>query len=317
MVALVALALAGCKLETQVLGNGAGKITSSNGIQCSNTEQKCSVTNFGNNITLTAEPAPGSTFQKWTGVCAGQSNVCNIKAKGNIRTFAHFSSQTPLVLDCGAENAKAGCLSPKFPPEYYIDQSIKYFLTMESSVSVFVQPNYSDEVIRWEWAPWLILTGYTRANLIWTDVLLKLHPTKYDSIDCRAFDTQPFGRCRVVFDYSGEKCPIYEEFVFNDKGEMTFIEAWSDYPSLVPMKDAVADPWGEGQDVSRLSTRVPGLGNANGLINKNGAGMLAVASQDADVADMQRRLNKPFSAWFKELADNKEAVAQGCKPPKE
>ena len=27
-------------------------------------------------------------------------------------------------------------------------------------------------------------------------------------------------------------CPIYEEFTFNDKGEMTFIEAWSDLPGF-------------------------------------------------------------------------------------
>mgnify|MGYP001475426865 CR=1 FL=1 len=72
------------------------------------------------------------------------------------------------VLACGTEAAKAGCVKPTKPPKYYVEQSIKYFRTMETSVSVMVQPNYSEKVVRWEWEPWLLLTGYGKSNLIWT-----------------------------------------------------------------------------------------------------------------------------------------------------
>lgn len=112
---------------------------------------------------------------------------------------------------------------PRYPAAYYIDQGVKYFLTMESSVPIRVRPEYSDLVIRYEWHPWLLLTGYRRRNLINTDILLKLYPTKYDTIDCRYFDIQPFCRCHVIFNYSDKRIPIYEEFTFNDQGEITFI----------------------------------------------------------------------------------------------
>jgi hypothetical protein len=312
---LLPLVLGACKLNVQVMGDGAGSVASNpNGIQCSTTDTACSMAFRGKPIELTATPAPGSRFDRWSGDCTGSNPVCRAMGPANLKVTAHFRSEEALTLDCGTDGAKAGCLSPKFPPEYYIEQSIKYFRTMESSVSVLVQPNYSPLVVRWEWPPWLMLTGFTRFNLIWTDILLKLHPTKYKEIDCRFFDKQPFGRCRVVFDYSGELCPIYEEFTFNDQGEMTFIEAWSDYPGLVPMRDP-ADSWAEGDAVDRLATRVPGLGNAQGLIDLKSTAMLTAAGRDADVADLVRRANKPYKTYFDELAANAQAVANGCKPP--
>ena len=152
-------------------------------------------------------------------------------ATGACRSDKDAVQTDALVPD--VDSAFATRLSPKFAPEYYIDQGVKYFLTMESSVPNHVQPNYSDLVIRWEWPPWLKLTGYKRRNLINTDILLKLYPTKYDTIDCQFFEVQPFCRCHVIFNYSGTRIPIYEEFVFNDKGEITFIEAWSDYRKIV------------------------------------------------------------------------------------
>ena len=106
--------------------------------------------------------------------------------------FRYYQSiliQDPLtlakVLACGTDAAKAGCVKPTKPPKYYVEQSIKYFRTMETSVSVMVQPNYSEKVVRWEWEPWLLLTGYGKSNLIWTDTLLKLFKTAYDKLDCR------------------------------------------------------------------------------------------------------------------------------------
>ena len=69
------------------------------------------------------------------------------------------------------------------------------------------------------------------------DVLLKLYPTEVIDRDCRFFEVQPFTRCRVVFNYKRKNTfvPIYEEFTFNDRGEISFIEAWTDQDKLLPM----------------------------------------------------------------------------------
>lgn len=223
--------------------------------------------------------------------------------------------------ECRGEDALATCLSPTFPPEYYVEQGVKYFRTMESSVPIDVVPNYAQRVIRWEWPPWLYLTGYTRSGLIFSDILLKLNPTSYDFIDCRFFETQPFCRCHVIFNYSGEPCPIYEEFTFNDQGEITFIEAWSDFESLLPMgpgPDGVWDEseyWAEGEGVNRLATRVPGLGNETGRIDLNAPWMEAAAAQDADLAELLHRLRDPIFTWLEQLLTHQEDLAGGCYPP--
>lgn len=211
------------------------------------------------------------------------------------------------------DSALSTRLTPKFSADYYIDQGVKYFLTMESSVPIKVKPEYSDLVIRWEWHPWLLLTGYQRRNLIDTDILLKLYPTKYDTIDCQYFEQQPFCRCHVIFNYSGTRIPIYEEFTFNDQGEITFIEAWSDFPSLLPMD--TTDYWAEGDNVNRLSTRVPGLGNNEGRIDRKADWMLRAAEKDTVLADMLQRLRRPFNRWVAEYFKQKDAMKEAHHPP--
>lgn len=314
---LTSLTLTACQLTVAITGNGAGAVsTAEDNIQCSNTDSRCEThLPINTNITLTATPAANSRFVEWSGACSGTTETCTLTLSANRDVFARFESLLPADLACGTPAAKAGCQRPTQSDAYYIEQSIQYFRTMESSVDIRVQPNYSLMVARWEWQPWLMLTGLGNANLILTDLLLKLHPTRYSSMDCRAFPTQPFGRCHVVFDYSGQPCPIYEEFSFNEAGEMTFIEAWSDYPTLVPMRNP-DDYWGEGEDVTRLGTRIPGLGTPTGLIAPFGADMRQAASTDADVADFMRRAQKPYSAYFKELAGHLQTVAEGCKPPR-
>ena len=229
--------------------------------------------------------------------------ACKTEKESGVEAY-----QTPDV-----DSAFATRLSPKFPAEYYIDQGVKYFRTMESSVPIKVKPEYSDLVIRWEWHPWLLLTGYKRRNLINTDILLKLYPTKYDTIDCQFFEQQPFCRCHVVFNYSGTRIPIYEEFVFNNQGEITFIEAWSDFPSLLPMDET--DYWAEAENVNRLSTRVPGLGNNEGRIDPKADWMLNAAKTDTVLADMLYRLKHPISTWFKEYRKQKDAMKEAHHPP--
>jgi len=202
---------------------------------------------------------------------------------------------------------------PQQPPEYYVEQAQKYFDTLDTSADPSSVPEYAPLVARWELPPWLWLTGFGRDNMILTtELALALDPSTVPTRDCRAFPVQPFARCYVVFEYAEGLCPIYEEFVFNDEGEMTFIEAWSDQPGLRPTSDP-SDRWAEGAGVSRLSTKIPGLGSPTGLIDLGSEAMQRAADEDAEVADFVRRAQDFWPSW---LQANEEAgpdyFARGC-----
>ena len=218
---------------------------------------------------------------------------------------------------CGEPGALAACLEPTKSPAYYVEQGHLYFNTMDRTQDRDLAPNYSELVARWEWPPWLKLTAYNREVITATDLLLRRYPSVIPERDCRAFTEQPFARCRVVFYYDDEEhegrgCPIYEEFTFNDAGEVTFIEAWSDLPGLMPM-DASVDPWAEGPNVTRLSTRIPGLGTADGRIDLDSPAMVAAAAEDPDVADFRNRAFDFYGTWLVELeAAGDDMWARGC-----
>jgi hypothetical protein len=200
------------------------------------------------------------------------------------------------------------CLTPHQTPDYYVAQGNKYFDALDRSMPADSTPTYSELVARWEWPPWLLLTGYTRVQMEGTDKLVKSQaPAVVSHRDCRFFAVQPFARCRVSFDYdkrgNGKGCAIYEEFTFNDAGEMTFIEAWSDLPGYLPMADK-NDLWAEGPAVHRLSTRVPGLGSPSGKIALDGSAMLAATQTDPELADFVARANDFWPSW---LAENEKA----------
>lgn len=215
--------------------------------------------------------------------------------------------------DRGMPAATARCLEPTMTPEYYVDQANKYFDTLDTTAPEDSIPAYSDLSARWEWPPWLLLTGYERDQMIETAAVLRaFDPSTVPERDCRFFERQPFARCYVVFEYEGGRCPIYEEFVFNDAGEMTFIEAWSDLPGYLPTDDP-EDRWAEGPDVDRLSTRVPGLGNAEGRIDLDAEWMTAAAAEDEMIADFVRRARDFWPTWFDELTNAPEDFfATGC-----
>jgi len=222
----------------------------------------------------------------------------------------------PVPFDCtfgDGEGAPSTCLEPTRDEAYYVAEAHAYFDTLDVSADPTNHPLYSERVARWEWPPWLKLTGYGRDMLIETAALVtKKDPSTIPTRDCRFFAAQPFARCRVVFEYEGGPCAIYEEFTFNDQGETTFIEAWTDAPGLGPT-DLVADPWAEGAGVHRLSTRVPGLGNASGLIEPSGPWMSEIAARDAEVADFASRAQDFWGTWLKELAANgKDIYPRGC-----
>jgi len=232
-------------------------------------------------------------------------------------------SESNLMPDCYNNGALSTCLSPKFDSSYYIEQGIKYFQTMESDIPIDVQPNYAPKVIRWEWPPWLLLTGYGKDFLIQSDILLKLNPTQYYTLECKYFEEQPFCRCHVVFDYSGDSCPIYEEFTFNDFGEITFIEAWSDYEStLPPGMNAGNDSswttdeyWAMQSGINRLSIKVPGLGTASGDLLINSPYMKIAIANDIDVAEMARRIKNPVRTYLQQLVLHSTELKHGCEAP--
>jgi hypothetical protein len=185
---------------------------------------------------------------------------------------------------------------------------------MDYTVELEDWPPYSELVARWEWPPWLKLTAYTREVIEATDTLLQLYPSIVPERDCQAFETQPFGRCYVVFYYDeheGQGCPIYEEFTFNDAGEITFIEAWSDLEGMRPQVDG--DRWAEAEGIDRLATRVPGLGNSTGRLDLEGEAMAAAAEADPDIDDFRTRARDWYATWLTEYqAAGDDLWERGC-----
>ncbi|MCA9492102.1 MAG: hypothetical protein KC621_19350 [Myxococcales bacterium] len=216
-------------------------------------------------------------------------------------------------VDPDGPGATASCLTPTKEPAYYVDEALKYFDTLDVEADRSRVPDYHPQVARWEWPPWLLLTAYGADDMTATaDALRLLDPSTVPERDCRAFDVQPFARCTIVFAYEGGLCPIYEEFVFDDAGRTTFIEAWSDQPGLLPHTDPT-DPWAEHQDIGRLSTRIPGLGTPDASIDLYGAAMSDAAAADPDVADFVARALDWRSAWIDELAAaDPDFFEQGC-----
>lgn len=212
----------------------------------------------------------------------------------------------------GTDGATAGCLAPTQSDAYYVDEALKYFDTLDIDADRERIPNYSERVARWEWPPWLLLTGYERDTMNSTASALRtLDPSTVPERECRAFPEQPFARCYVLFRYEGGLCPIYEEFHFNDQGEMTWIEAWSNLPGYLPFTQP-ADIWGEAE-VDRLGTRIPGLGNASGLIDLQSSWMRDAADADPDVAEFALRATDQWKYWYDELqAADDDFFAQGC-----
>ena len=254
----------------------------------------------------------GFSLSLWT--CSNSSSTADLVEATEIAQEAidDVQQHPTLCFNVDTLGATSRCLQPTKSPEYYIDQGLKYFDTLDIDAPADSVPNYSLLVARWEWAPWLLLTGYGKADMIEVSLGLKeLDPSTVPVRDCRFFLQQPFARCYVEFQYENGPCPIYEEFTFNDQGEMTFIEAWSNLPGLLP--NTPEDPWAEAPDFPRLSTRIPGLGNEAGLINLDSQWMQAAAATDADVADFAMRALDWWKYWFEALAAADEGFfATGC-----
>lgn len=212
----------------------------------------------------------------------------------------------------GTEGATATCLAPRLDPEHYVHEALAYFDTLDVDAPRDSVPAYHPDVIRWEWPPWLLLTGFGAESMDATAELLRgLDPSTVPERDCRFFETQPFARCFVVFEYEGGPCPIYEEFTFDDDGRTVFVEAWSDLDGLRPHADVSSDPFGERDDLGRLATRVPGLGA--GVVDFDSPWMVDAAAADPDVADLAARAEDWWAAWLEEYsAADDDFFAVGC-----
>jgi hypothetical protein len=207
------------------------------------------------------------------------------------------------VEPCSEAGRLAECTPRTMSDAHYIKLSEMYFDTMDTEADRDQAPDYGTTVARWEWPPWLKLTGFGRDNIEKADTLLRMYPSTIPQRDCRAFDQNPFGRCRVVFyyeDHEGRGCPIYEEFTFNEAGAITFIEAWSDQPDMLPM-DEETDPWAEESGTTRLSSRIPGLGTPSGAIDLDSDAMASAEASDEDVADFAYRARDWATTWFAEV----------------
>ena len=233
-------------------------------------------------------------------------------------TLAACGGATDTAAEGCGPDALSTCSAPAQPADHYADQGMKYFDSLDESADPESKPDYAEGVARWEWPPWLLLTGYGADLIAAIDVaVLAAQPgTTVPIRDCRGFDVQPFGRCKVVFDFEGKPCPIFEEFTFNDEGQVTFVEAWSDLPGLGPTADTDADTgdtWAEGEGVHRLSTRIPGLGSPTGAIDPTGEAMTAAGASDPEVADFAARTQDFWGYWSETYAAaGDDLYTRGC-----
>ena len=81
------------------------------------------------------------TISTWTAVLAAAAVAAGCGSDG--------SGAEPL--DCsagGGEGALSRCLEPTLDASYYVEQSLRYFDTLDSGVGPFVQPSYSELVAR-------------------------------------------------------------------------------------------------------------------------------------------------------------------------
>ena len=71
--------------------------------------------------------------------------------------------QEPALNDCrdpDTEGATARCLQAELPADHYEREALKYFDTLDVDAPEDSIPEYAPLVARWEWPPWLLLTGY-------------------------------------------------------------------------------------------------------------------------------------------------------------
>ncbi|MGB1699144.1 MAG: hypothetical protein ACPHRO_04255, partial [Nannocystaceae bacterium] len=136
----------------------------------------------------------------WSGACtvsaSGDDGSAAASETGDEDTSGGDDGGEELPPGCeyaGTEGATAACLTPTKSPEYYVAQAEYYFDTLDTTAPEENVPDYHAQVARWEWPPWLLLTGYGVDAMVEGNALLKMiDPSTVPNRDCRFFDTQPF-----------------------------------------------------------------------------------------------------------------------------
>ncbi len=98
--------------KLSITKSGSGTVTSSPaGINCGNTCSASFATN--STVTLTANPASGSTFSGWSGACSGISTTCTVSMRANQSAKAVFAIQTyPLSVSISGDGSGTVSSSP-------------------------------------------------------------------------------------------------------------------------------------------------------------------------------------------------------------
>ena len=221
------------------------------------------------------------------------------------------------------------------PADFYLARADAYFNLISGKDSQgknlpsnFLKPEYSKFMVRWEWEPWLLLTGKNDGwkeewELIDSTLPLSL-PSVISNRVYRFSTVNPYIRSIIDIKYEGSArtLRIYEEFTFNDHGQMTFIEAWTfDDPKVAPEfnvleKESFIDPstnrfWPDETKMYRMSTLLPGLGakgtHGQPLVAKtNSVGMKKAFQKEAAVVKFMRnksRLGEFRAKYLKPFAD--------------
>ena len=212
-------------------------------------------------------------------------------------------------ISCCFETPKlySNSVVPNKDESYYINQANTYFSFLETTSKDHIEPNYSPSLIRWEWEPWLILTGLNDERTLIIDSLIR-ETGKCECLDRELvfYNTNPFVRCRVTFYYGENKTPIkiYEEFTFDGSGNISFIEAWYDVEdNKLQIPEREFDGWPKFCSVKRLSNLIPGYNKTDFILVLESSEMISQAELYDDVKNFKSRAEKFAVSLFAELVE--------------
>ena len=155
-----------------------------------------------------------------------------------------------------------GLTKSKLQPNYFTQQVEQYFDSLQTGSTLF--PNYAPDVVRFEWQPWLLLTGNGSDNIKFVDSEIRKY-TGYCQVKNRKHryvKKLNMVQSTVEFFYNNSTNPIkiYEELTFNKEGQISFIEAWinTDYKvdGKLQLPSRGKDGFPEGE-IKRMSLATP------------------------------------------------------------